>query len=54
MPIFIAGALMNFALIITLFLWRPDPNHAEAYFLIAAFWGLADSIWQTQINCKYQ
>lgn len=52
-PIFIFGALLNAALIITLFLWRPDPDNAVVFFVIAAFWGLSDSIWQTQINCKY-
>lgn len=52
MPIFIFGALLNAALIITLFLWRPDPSNPVIFFVIAGLWGLADSIWQTQINCK--
>jgi hypothetical protein len=47
------GALLNAALIIALFLWKPDPDNAVIFFVIAGFWGLADSIWQTQINCKY-
>ncbi len=51
-PIFVFGALLNTALIIALFLWKPDPDNAVVFFVIAAFWGLADSIWQTQINCK--
>ena len=51
-PIFIFGASLNLGLIIALFLWKPDPSHAWVFFVIAAFWGLADSIWQTQINCK--
>lgn len=51
-PIFIFGAALNAALIITLFLWRPDPDYAVVFFVIAALWGLADSVWQTQINCK--
>lgn len=50
-PIFIFGALLNAALIITLFLWNPDPNNPVIFFVIAGLWGLADSIWQTQINC---
>lgn len=52
MPIFIFGALLNAGLIIALFLWQPDPSKPVIYFVIAFFWGLADSIWQTQINCK--
>lgn len=51
-PIFIFGALLNAALITTLFLWRPDPTNPVIFFVIAGLWGLADSIWQTQINCK--
>ena len=52
-PIFIFGASLNAALITTLFLWRPDPSNSAVFFVIAALWGLSDSIWQTQINCTY-
>ncbi|KAI9554119.1 hypothetical protein GHT06_019391 [Daphnia sinensis] len=52
-PIFIFGALLNAGLIIALFLWQPDPSNPVIFFVIAAFWGLADSIWQTQINSFY-
>ena len=52
-PIFLFGAALNLALIITLLIWRPDPNVPVIYFVIAALWGLADSIWQTQINSFY-
>lgn len=52
-PIFVFAACVNLALIIAMLIWRPTPDHPEAFFLIAAFWGLADAVWQTQINCKY-
>lgn len=52
-PIFIFAAALNLGLIIALFLWRPDPSEPVVFFVLAALWGLADSIWQTQINCKY-
>lgn len=51
-PIFIFAALLNLSLIIALFVWRPNYNEPAAFFVIAAFWGLGDSVWQTQINCK--
>lgn len=49
-PIFIFAALINLALIITFLLWRPDPTQPAIFFVIAALWGLADAVWQTQIN----
>lgn len=51
-PIFLFAACINLALIITMLIWEPTRDHPEAFFLIAAFWGLADAVWQTQINCK--
>jgi hypothetical protein len=52
-PIFLFGAILNLALVIALLLWRPNPSEPAVYFIIAALWGLADSVWQTQINCKH-
>ena len=51
-PIFVFASLVNAALIITMFLWRPNPSEPVIFFVIAGLWGLADSIWQTQINCN--
>ena len=51
-PLFIYGAAMNLSLIITLLIWSPNPAEPSVYFIIAALWGTADAVWQTQINCK--
>jgi len=52
-PLFISAAVMNLVLIICLLTWRPNPDENFVFFVIAALWGSADAIWQTQINCKY-
>ena len=52
--IFIFAAIVNLALIITLLIWKPDPSTPAAFYLIAALWGLADAVWQTQINGSIQ
>lgn len=44
---------MNLSLIITLLIWRPHPAEPAVYFIIAALWGSADAVWQTQINSFY-
>ena len=51
-PIFIGGAVLNIICVIILFLWTPDPDMAWLFFIIAALWGSADAVWQTQINGK--
>lgn len=43
---------MNAALIVTLFLWTPNPDEKYVFFIIAGLWGVCDAIWQTQINGK--
>jgi predicted MFS family arabinose efflux permease len=52
-PIAIFGAILNLALILTMLLWRPNPDEPVVYFVIAALWGLADAIWHIQLNCNY-
>ena len=51
-PIFLFGAVVNLGLVIALLVWRPDPSQKIVFYVVAALWGLADAIWQTQINCK--
>ena len=48
--IFTTAALINASLIVVLFIWTPDSSEAWVFFVIAALWGVADSVWQTQIN----
>jgi predicted MFS family arabinose efflux permease len=49
-PVFVFGALLNVSIIITMLLWKPDPNVPIVFFVIAGLWGIGDAIWQTQIN----
>ncbi len=45
-----AGALVQCGAVVWLLLWRHEPDVTWPYFMVAALWGLSDSIWQTQIN----
>ncbi|CAF3144876.1 unnamed protein product [Rotaria sp. Silwood2] len=47
--VFIVAALINYAMIILMFLWNPKDNQMAVLFVIAGFWGIADAIWQTQV-----
>ena len=49
----VTGAFINLAVILFLRLWTPNPDDAYVFFIIAAFWGISDAIWQTQINGKH-
>lgn len=51
-PVFTAGAILNFSVILTMFFWKPDPTTPHIFYAIAGTWGIADAIWQTQINGK--
>ena len=54
LPVFILGAAINAGVIADLFTWVPNPDQSWAFFLLAALWGMADAVWQTQINGKEQ
>ncbi|KAB7500720.1 UNC93-like protein [Armadillidium nasatum] len=53
LPIFTFGFLLDLALMITLLLWQPHPDKYIVFFVIPALWGMADAVWQTQINAFY-
>ena len=36
-----------------MFLWKPSANQIVVLFILAGLWGLADAVWQTQINSFY-
>ena len=50
MPIFLLGAAINFAVMAVLFTWPPNPDQGYVFFVMAGLWGVADAVWQTQIN----
>ena len=52
LPIYIFGAAINLVFIITLLTWTPDPEKEYILFVLAGLWGVADAVWQTQINGK--
>ncbi len=47
--VFIIAALINYAMIILMFLWEPEQSQMTLLFVIAGFWGIADAVWQTQV-----
>ena len=53
LPIYLLGALINFTVIIVLWTVVPDPNKEWVFFILAGLWGIADAVWQTQINAFY-
>ena len=53
-PIFIFGACVNIGMILIMYFWKPNPSEMIVFFLMAAMWGIADAIWQTQINGKHR
>jgi hypothetical protein len=36
-----------------MFFWKPSANQIIVLFILAGLWGLADAVWQTQINSFY-
>lgn len=52
-PCFVIGAVINYALIITMLVWKPMANQMFVLFIIAGLWGVSDAVWQTQINSFY-
>ena len=54
LPVFILGCVANTSAIIILFVWEPNSNDVHMFFIVAALWGLADAVWQTQINGQHR
>ncbi|CAF2035479.1 unnamed protein product [Rotaria magnacalcarata] len=52
-PCFAIAGLINYSLIITMFIWKPSEDQIAVLFVLAGLWGLADAVWQTQINAFY-
>ena len=49
-PIFFFGAAINVAVIAVLMNWMPNPDQPWVFYVLSGLWGLADAVWQTQIN----
>merc|ERR1719192_2973123 len=52
-PIFILGATINTLVIIVMLSWSPARDQVAVLYVLAALWGIADAVWQTQINALY-
>lgn len=52
-PCFMIAALISYAMIITMFFWRPSADGIVVLFVIAGLWGVADAIWQSQTSALY-
>lgn len=50
--LFLLAASINICLIITMFTWTVNSESVLVFYAIAALWGTADAVWQTQINGK--
>uniref|UniRef100_A0A914XRV8 Uncharacterized protein n=1 Tax=Panagrolaimus superbus TaxID=310955 RepID=A0A914XRV8_9BILA len=50
MPLFIFGAVINILMIMTLMIWPLNPSDNALFYVIAGVWGMADGVWNTQIN----
>ncbi|XP_046853528.1 protein unc-93 homolog A-like isoform X2 [Xenia sp. Carnegie-2017] len=53
LPIFISGAVTHLVIYVVLLSYTPDRHMITVPFVIAALWGYADAVWQTQINAFY-
>jgi predicted MFS family arabinose efflux permease len=49
-PIFLLGAAINLVVVIIFFEWTPNADQAYVFYILAGMWGIADAVWQTQIN----
>lgn len=51
-PVFVLGAIINAGVIAVLLVWTPNADESWMFFVLAGFWGVADGIWQCEINGK--
>ena len=49
--VFVVASLINYAMIILMLLWEPNPDQLIVLFVMAGLWGISDAIWQTQVIC---
>ncbi|KAH7727545.1 CRE-UNC-93 protein [Aphelenchoides avenae] len=50
MPLFVFGAVINGLMIMTLAIWPLNPGDRALFNAIAGVWGMADGVWNTQVN----
>lgn len=52
-PVFLLGCVANVSIIVLFMVWEPNSDDIIVFFVAAAVWGIADAVWQTQINAFY-
>ena len=52
-PCFAIATLISYAMIITMFVWRPSADRIVVLFIVAGLWGVADAVWQSQTSALY-
>ncbi|CAJ0607698.1 unnamed protein product [Cylicocyclus nassatus] len=50
MPLFVFGAVNNMLMIVTLMIWPLNPADKAILYVSGSVWGMADAVWNTQIN----
>ncbi|CAF1619503.1 unnamed protein product [Adineta ricciae] len=50
---FIFAAILNYAMIIWMYVWEPNDKQIAVLFIMAGVWGIADAIWQSQVIAAY-
>lgn len=53
-PLMALGAIVHAGIFVILMIWKPSPDHATIFYVISGLWGVADSVWQTQVNGESQ
>ena len=48
-----SGFFVDVCYQVLLYTWSPHPDQMWLFYIIPALYGIADGIWQTQINCEY-
>ena len=52
-PIIALGAVVHCALVAWFLVWKPHPSNPSVFFIASGLWGVADAVWQTQVNGKF-
>ncbi|KHJ92886.1 hypothetical protein OESDEN_07214 [Oesophagostomum dentatum] len=54
MPLFVFGAVNNMLMIVTLMIWPLNPADKAILYVAISVWGMADAVWNTQINGSHK
>lgn len=52
-PVMIFAFCLHVGILIFMLNWKPTPDQGVIFFLISGLWGICDSIWLVQVNCKF-